>query len=115
MSHLLWCAFERDPLFRYLFRSRWYAGRVVPLLFGATARDALRHGRIDVAVAHRQPLAGAIALYRRLGFEVRDEARPFRSGPPVWSMWRPATAPHADAGPEPGAPGENRPIRSKGR
>ncbi|MFH0751665.1 MAG: N-acetyltransferase [Chloroflexota bacterium] len=211
LSHLLWCAFERDPLFRYLFRSRWCAGRVVPLLFGAMARDALRHGHIDVAVAHRQPLAAAIwllpghspptarrilaglpaylplgmlfldrlpdllrltrvaaiaadepywhleylavdpdrqgqgvgsqvlafgvrradeagfacaletsnertiALYGRLGFEVRGEARPFRSGPPVWSMWRPATAPHADAGPEPGAPGENRPIRSKGR
>ena len=187
MSRLLWCAFERDPLFRYLFRSRWYAGRVVPLLFGAQARDALRHGHIDVAAADRQPLAAAIwlspghfpptarrilaglpaylplgtlfldrlpdllrltraaaagpdephwhleylavdpdrqgqgvggqvlgfglrradeagfacgletsneraiALYRRLGFEVRDETRPFRSGPPVWSMWRPAS------------------------
>ncbi len=208
---MLWRAFERDPLFRYLFRSRSYAGRVVPLLFGATARDALRHGRIDVAAAGGQPVATAIwlspghfpptgrrilaglpaylplgmlfldrlpdlrrlipttttgpvephwylealavdpdrqgqgvgsqvlgfglrradeagfacrlqtsnernlALYRRFGFEVRDETRPFRSGPPVWSMWRPAAAPRADAGPGPGAPGENRPVRSKGR
>jgi ribosomal protein S18 acetylase RimI-like enzyme len=183
---------------------------VVPLLFGATARDALRHGCVDVAVEHRQPLAAAIwlspghfpptawrilaglpaylplgtlfldrlpdllrltrvaaiapdephwhleclavdpdrqgqgigsqvlsfglrradevgsacgletsnertmALYRRFGFEVRDETRPFGSGPPVWSMWRPA-APREGAGPEPGAPEGNRPVRSKGR
>ena len=211
LSRLLWRAFERDPLFRYLFRSRWYTGRVVPLLFGVTARDAPRHGRIDVAVADRTPLAAAIwlspghfpptarrivarlpaylplgtlfldrlpdllrltraaaiapdephwhlealavdpdrqgqgvgsqvlsfglrrayeawlacrletsnertiALYRRFGFEVREEARPFKSGPPIWSMWRPATAPRADAGPERGTPEANRPIRSKGR
>jgi len=212
LSRLLWRTLESDPLVRYLFPSRWYAGRVVPLLFGAQARDALRHGCIDVAVAHRQPLAAAIwlppghilpptvrwilaglpaylaagtmfidrlpdllrlipttttgpvephcylealavdpdrqgqgigshvlafglrradeagfacrlqtsnernlALYRRFGFEVRDETRPLKSGPPIWSMWRPATALRADAGPEPGAPGGNRPIRSKGR
>ncbi len=135
MRWLLWRAFERDPLFRYLFRSRWYAGRVVPLLFGAQARDALRHGCIDVAVPHRRPLAAAIwlavdpdrqgqgvggrvlafglrradeagvacgletsnertiALYRRFGFEVQEETRPFTSGPPTWSMWRPASSP----------------------
>lgn len=190
MRWLLWRAFERDPLFRYLFRSRWYAGRAVPLLFGAQARDALRHGCIDVAVAHRRPLAAAIwlspchvvpptgrrmlaglpaylaigtffldrlpdllrlrrgaaiapdephwhleylavdpdrqgqgvggrvlafglrradeagvacgletsnertiALYRRFGFEVQEETRPFTSGPPTWSMWRPASSP----------------------
>jgi ribosomal protein S18 acetylase RimI-like enzyme len=34
-----------------------------------------------------------LALYRRFGFEIRGEARPFRSGPPVWSMWRPASSP----------------------
>ncbi len=165
---LLWRAFESDPLFRYLFRSRWYAGRAVPLLFGATARDALRHGCIDVAVADRRLIpttttgpvephwylealavdpdrqgqgvgshmlafglrradeAGFacrlrtsnernLALYGRFGFEVRDETRPFRSGPPIWSMWRPATALRADAGPEPGTPEANRPVRSKGR
>ena len=60
LSRLLWRAFENDPLFRYLFRSRWYAGRVVPLLFRATARDALRHGCIDGAVADGRPLAAAI-------------------------------------------------------
>jgi ribosomal protein S18 acetylase RimI-like enzyme len=189
LSSLLWRALESDPLFRYLFRSRWYASRVVPLLFGATARDALRHGRIDVAPMGGQPVATAIwlspghvpptgrrilaelpaylplgmlfldrlpdllrvsrvaaaapdephwhleylgvdpdrqgqgvgsqvlsfglrradeagfacgletsnernlALYRRFGFEIRGEARPFTSGPPVWSMWRPASRP----------------------
>lgn len=211
LSRLLWRAFEHDPLFRHLFRSRWYAGRVVPLLFGARVQDALRHGCIDVAGAGGPPLATAIwlspghfpptarrilaglpaylavatlfldrlpdlwrltegtaivadephwhleylavdpnrqgqgvgsrvlnaglrraddaafacglttsnernlALYRRFGFEVRDESQPFRDGPPIWSMWRPAAALRADAGPEPGAPGENRPIRSRGR
>jgi len=180
LSRLLWRAFESDPLFRYLFRSRWYAGRVVPLLFGAQARDALRHGCIDVAVAHRQPLAAAIwlspgqifpptttgpiephwylealavdpdrhgqgvgshmlafglrradeagfacrlrtsnernlALYGRFGFEVREETRPFKNGPSIWSMWRPAAAPRPDDGPEPRAREANRPIRSKGR
>ena len=34
-----------------------------------------------------------LARYRRFGFEIRGEARPFRSGPPVWSMWRPASNP----------------------
>lgn len=202
LSRLLWRAFLSDPLFRYLFPARWYAGRVVPLLFGAQARDALRHGCIDVAEADRQPLAAAIwlspghsyptarrllaglpaylalgalfldrlpdflrlsqatgiregephwyleylgvdpdrqgrgvgsqllahglrrvdetglacgletsnertvALYRRFGFEVRREARPFRSGPPVWSMWRPATARRPDAGLDPRTPGQ---------
>lgn len=208
LSWLLWRAFERDPLFRYLFQSRWCAGRAVRLLLGAQARDALRHGCIDVAVAHRQPLAAAIwlspghvspptarrilaglpaylalgtlfldrlpdlwrltrgtasgpgephwhlvylavdpdhqghgvgsqvlslglrradetgfacgletsndrviALYGRFGFEVREQTRPFRSGPSIWSMWRPAAGPRADAGPEPAAPEGNRPIR----
>ncbi len=211
LSRLLWRAFERDPLFRYLFRSRPYAGRVVPLLFDAAVRDALRHGWIDVGVAGGQPVATAIwlspgnvpstgrrilarlpaylllgllfldrlpdlvrltrvatsfadephwhleylgvdpdrqgqgvggqllaqgllradgagvpcgletsnertvALYRRFGFQVREEARPFRIGPPVWTLWRPATAPRARAGPEPGAPGANPPIEPKGR
>lgn len=211
LSRLLWRAFERDPLLRYLFRSRWYAGRVVPLLFDAAARDALRHGCIDVGVAGGRPVATAIwlspgyfppagrrilaglpahlllgtlfldrlpdlvrlarvaaagpdephwhlqylgvdpdrqnegvgsqvlsfglqradeagfacgletsnertlGLYRRFGFEVRDKFRPFKDGPPVLLMWRPATALRAATGPEPGAPGENGAIRSKGR
>jgi len=212
LSRLLWRSFESDPLFRYLFRSRWYAGRVVPLLFRATARDALRHGCIDVAVADRRPLAAAIwsstgqirpprirwilaelpaylavgtlfidrlsdlrrmippattgpvephwyleflavdpdrqgqgvgsrvlafglrradeagvvcglktssernlALYRRFGFEVRDELRPFKDGPPIWSMWRPAAALGSAAGPEPGALEASPSIRAKGR
>lgn len=212
LSRLLWRAFESDPLFRYLFRARWYTGRVVPRLFGAQARDALRHGCIDVAVADRQPVAAAIwssrgqirrptvrrilaelpaylavgtlfidrlsdlrrmipptttgpfephwflealavdpdrqgqgigsrvlsfglrradeagfasrlqtsnernlVLYRRFGFEVRDEARPFKDGPSIWSMWRPAAAPGPAAGPEPGAVEASRSIPAKGR
>ena len=133
---LLWRAFESDPLFRYLFRSRWYAGRAVPLLFGATARDALavnpdrqgqgvgshmlafglrRADEAGFACRLRTSNERNLALYGRFGFEVRDETRPFRSGPPIWSMWRPATALRADAGPEPGTPEANRPVRSRGR
>lgn len=211
LSRLLWRAFDGDPLFRYLFRSRCHAGRVVPLLFVAAARDALRHGRIDAAVADGRPVAAAlwlspgnspttgrrilarlpaylllgtlfldrlpdllrlarvaepgpgeacwqleylavdpdrqgqgvggrllaqglrradeagqacgldtsnertVHLYRRFGFEVREEARPFPGGPPVWSMWRPATKPEAGAGPAPGDPGSIHQGEPKGR
>jgi ribosomal protein S18 acetylase RimI-like enzyme len=31
-----------------------------------------------------------VPLYRRHGFEVKGEFRPELSGPPIWSMWRPA-------------------------
>ncbi|HSW43622.1 MAG TPA: N-acetyltransferase [Patescibacteria group bacterium] len=212
LSRLLWRVFANDPLFQHLFQSRWYAGRVVPLLFGAQARDALRHGCIDVGEADRQPAAAAIwlspghspptprrllaglpaylalgtlfldrvpdllrlsrmtgipagerywhleylgvdpdrqgrgvgsqllahgllradeagqacgletsnertmALYRRFGFEVRGEARPFRSGPPVWSMWRPATTRRAGVpDPSPAPPGADSPLELRGR
>jgi ribosomal protein S18 acetylase RimI-like enzyme len=189
LTRLLWRAFENDPLFRFLFRSRWYAARAVSLLFAAQARDAQRHGTVDVLTADREVLAAAVwlspgnavtptarrllaelpayvalgllfldrlpdlcrvapgapagpaeprwhlaylaadpgrqgqglgsqllahglgradkaglacgletsseralALYLRVGFEIRNEARPFAGGPPIWSMWRPAAA-----------------------
>lgn len=31
-----------------------------------------------------------VPLYKRHGFEVKGEFRPEPSGPPIWSMWRPA-------------------------
>ena len=31
---------------------------------------------------------GRMALYRRLGFEVRDTIEPLPGGPTMWSMWR---------------------------
>lgn len=32
-----------------------------------------------------------VALYRRMGFEVREEVEPIGRGPRLWLMWRPAT------------------------
>jgi ribosomal protein S18 acetylase RimI-like enzyme len=62
LTRLLWRAFEDDPLFRYLFRSRPPAGHVMRLLFRAQARDALRHGSIEVVTSDQELLAAAVWL-----------------------------------------------------
>lgn len=62
LTRLLWRAFEDDPLFRYLFRSRPHAGHAMRLLFRAQVRDALRHGSIEVVTSDRELLAAAVWL-----------------------------------------------------
>jgi ribosomal protein S18 acetylase RimI-like enzyme len=62
LTCLLSRAFEDDPLFRYLFRSRPHAGHAMRLLFRAQARDALRHGSIEVVAGDQGLLAAAVWL-----------------------------------------------------
>jgi ribosomal protein S18 acetylase RimI-like enzyme len=62
LTRLLGRAFEDDPLFRYLFRSRPHAGHALRLIFRAQARDALRHGSIEVLASDEDLLAAALWL-----------------------------------------------------